>query len=390
MKKLYLYILALSFVLALPAGMLKAQSLKGHISLNDSIPAEFATVHIPATGQVTTADRNGNYILENVPKGTVNVEYSYIGYKTIYSKLPIKESKTYILNQRMEPEVIALDAVFVTPDEDDMATYILKKIAQKAKENRTKLNYNATVMQDFKAKDADIVPMLLSKTTFWMLKQAVKVAGKGAIMDYVLQNRSVEVSVRTDIEQRGKKISWNNKKVIASNPTLSKKAESQLLSMMEMELFEIVYSKDNAWGEKGRKDYVFNVKGNIEVNGKTVYILEGKAPKSQYLTDKTIYVVDGDWGILRVDEKSQMSTRRLECRDIGDGIYMPITLVDRPSLMSFDKMVDKAKVAVDSLEEKPSRIVRKGMERAEELLQGERKFTPYASHNFSIVYSTVK
>jgi len=209
-------------------------------------------------------------------------------------------------------------------------------------------------------------------------------------MDYVLQNRSVEVSVRTDIEQRGKKISWNNKKVIASNPTLSKKAESQLLSMMEMELFEIVYSKDNAWGEKGRKDYVFNVKGNIEVNGKTVYILEGKAPKSQYLTDKTIYVVDGDWGILRVDEKSQMSTRRLECRDIGNGIYMPITLVDRPSLMSFDKMVDKAKVAVDSLEEKPSRIVRKGMERAEELLQGERKFTPYASHNFSIVYSTVK
>ena len=34
----------------------------------------------------TVSDVNGNYILENIPKGEIIIKFSYVGFKTIFKK----------------------------------------------------------------------------------------------------------------------------------------------------------------------------------------------------------------------------------------------------------------------------------------------------------------
>ena len=109
-----------------------------------------------------------------------------------------------------------------------------------------------------------------------------------------------------------------------------------------------------------------------------------------FYSTKKVYVVDGDWGILRVESQSRMSSRTMECRDIGGGIYMPVSLVEQPAKISFNTLYEKARQAVDSLEEKPGRMVRNVMKKAARLNESGRQITPYVTHEFRITYSNVK
>lgn len=292
------------------------------------------------------------------------------------------------------PLEYTLDAVYVTADEEDMASSILRKVWEKALLNRKALKgYQADIVQNFKAKDADIIPQLMPSSIMFMLRSYIKLHNRGAIMNYVLDNRSVEVAISAHISNTGwKHNSFSAQTVLSSNPTMNSKAQKQLFRMLEMDLFNEVYDSDAAYGNKGRKEYRFSVLGNIDYNGKTVYILEGK-PKDEdngFYSTKKIYVVEGDWGILRVESKAEMFSRTMECRDIGGGIYMPVTLVEQPAKISFNALYEKAKQAVDSLEEKPGRMVRNVMKKAARLNESGRQITPYVTHEFKIVYSDVK
>lgn len=391
MKK-YIYITLVSLL----AFVYKAggQSLHGRISVNDTLPLEYATVYIPSNGSVAVADKNGEYRIDNISKGLVELEFSHIGYKTVKKKVNVKQERNYRLDVPMEEEIVELDAVFVTPDDDDMASFILRKVWEKALANRKALKgYEADIVQNFVAKDADIIPKLMPSSIMFMIRSYVKLNNRGAIMNYVLDNRSVEVAVSTHISNTGwKHNSYSGQTVLASNPTLNTKARNQLFKMLKMDLFNEVYDNDEAYGEKGRKHYRFNLLGNIDYNGKTVYILEAR-PKDEdnaFYSTKKVYVVDGDWGILRVESQSRMSSRTMECRDIGGGIYMPVSLVEQPAKISFNTLYEKARQAVDSLEEKPGRMVRNVMKKAARLNESGRQITPYVTHEFRITYSNVK
>ncbi len=84
-------------------------------------PLPGATVIIPNTNPLigTASDLNGNFKLENVPIGRVNIKVSYVGYNDKYfSNLELTAGKQLTLIVELEEKVIQMGSVVVTAKED--------------------------------------------------------------------------------------------------------------------------------------------------------------------------------------------------------------------------------------------------------------------------------
>ncbi|MEA3505650.1 MAG: TonB-dependent receptor, partial [Bacteroidota bacterium] len=78
---------------------------------NQSLPS--ANVYLPEQQKGTLTDNNGSYNLNNLPKGKIKIQFSYIGYKTIIKTLLIEDSEI-ILNIEMETSVLQAEEVVVS------------------------------------------------------------------------------------------------------------------------------------------------------------------------------------------------------------------------------------------------------------------------------------
>lgn len=86
----------------------QAQSLEGCVMLNDSTPAAYATIYVPALGLGTITDQDGRYLLDEIPLGTHSVEYSYLGYRTARRDLIIDKAGRMAHDERLEEQPIEL------------------------------------------------------------------------------------------------------------------------------------------------------------------------------------------------------------------------------------------------------------------------------------------
>ena len=77
MKKLVLLFFAVSLL-----SIMRAQSVSGTVTDNDGNPLVGANIEIVGTGQGSSSDGSGNYMITDVASGAVTVKASYIGYKT--------------------------------------------------------------------------------------------------------------------------------------------------------------------------------------------------------------------------------------------------------------------------------------------------------------------
>ena len=77
MKKLVLLFFAVSLL-----SIMRAQSVSGTVTDNDGNPLVGANIEIVGTGQGSSSDGSGNYMITDVASGDVTVKASYIGYKT--------------------------------------------------------------------------------------------------------------------------------------------------------------------------------------------------------------------------------------------------------------------------------------------------------------------
>lgn len=90
------------------------KNIKGRITdktSNQSLPS--ANVYLPEQQKGTLTDNNGSYNLNNLPKGKIKIQFSYIGYKTIIKTLLIEDSEI-ILNIEMETSVLQAEEVVVS------------------------------------------------------------------------------------------------------------------------------------------------------------------------------------------------------------------------------------------------------------------------------------
>lgn len=375
---------------ALAAGMMlslyaQAQSLEGCVMLNDSTPAAFATIYLPEQGIGTTTDAEGRYLLEGINLGTVPVEYSYLGYQTINRKLVIDTAKRYAHDERMEEQVIRLSEVFVTSNDEDPARYILNRVGERARVNRKRLlSYDATFSGTLHTQDLDIIPLLIPKMALWVLRKAIALSGFGALTDYCMEHERLDASYRLQVHYAKKKMSFDEWQLLSSSAPLDKKVQKSLRKTAEMDPFEIYYASiiEGKTQKSG-----FKLVGMVEENGKIIDVLE----RRDSLSVSSIYVVEEEWGVLRKTYNSDYGHLVFEARDIGQGIYLPISYINDPKPFDFNAFIQDAieKNPEDFQPEKMSRMERNVAERIEKILKGERRFKPCLTESTHIKYSNV-
>lgn len=113
MKKLFLLSFALSTVLF---SFSQTGIVKGRITESGSgVPVEFAIVAIEGTSQGAQSDEKGNFIIENLKPGLVNIQVSSVGYKTkTIFEIEVTNGKPQVLSIELEPTASELQAVEIT------------------------------------------------------------------------------------------------------------------------------------------------------------------------------------------------------------------------------------------------------------------------------------
>lgn len=113
MKKLFLLSFAFSTVLF---SFSQTGIVKGRITESGSgAPVEYAIVAIEGTSQGAQSDEKGNFIIENLKPGLVNIQVSSVGYKTkTIFEIEVTNGKPQVLSIELEPTASELQAVEIT------------------------------------------------------------------------------------------------------------------------------------------------------------------------------------------------------------------------------------------------------------------------------------
>ena len=137
----------------------------------------------------------------------------------------------------------------------------------------------------------------------------------------------------------------------------------------------------------------FTLIGTIEEQGHVADILEYKQMRGDTLVYSCrYYILEDVWCLLRYETKSQaQGDTRLEYRNIGEDIYLPVLKVTNPAPIPLDlnDWLNKAKQSMAENKEKPTSMEKNILSRLEEVVNSGRKFQPYISQDFSIQYNNV-
>ncbi len=100
------------FTLTSFSGFAQQGKLSGEITSEGSIVA-FANVYIKASALGTTADKEGKFLLKNIPAGNHSIEISAIGFKKFSRDILINEGQSKTLNVQLEKSSEELNEVLI-------------------------------------------------------------------------------------------------------------------------------------------------------------------------------------------------------------------------------------------------------------------------------------
>lgn len=368
---------------------ISGRDFRGRVFLKDTttVPGDYVMVYCQAIGTGALTDEQGNFHLElgNFP-GDVRVEFSRIGYRTVYRDIPESSDTIHIEDIILEPQELMLTAAYVTPEGMDPSQFILSKMWETAKGNRKKqMDYSADISYDVATHEIPLIAGVVSKGMIGMVKFAAAMKGYGALVRYCLKNDdlSARVTLTRDVK-RGKAKDYNQK-IHCDDPELPENVQEDIMSLFKLvNLFEIIYGETTNWGQKFSNDHHFDLVGTYEYGEHLVDVLEWNDPKER--VKATVHVVEQDWGILKVQMyTAEGEVLRCEARDAGNGVYMPVSFVLKPTITMI-----RAEQIPELIEYvRNSDRFKKGMkERAIKLLESRlgSDFNPYVSFGFNIRY----
>lgn len=389
MKAFVRGILLAAAVLFLGGTALRAQNftLEGSVFFRDSTitPAAYITVYCPSLGTGTLTDEQGCFSLRLPVQGTHKIEFSRMGYRTVEYEAVYGGAG----NQQMQPVYMELQPIFlasayVTPDGKSSADYILSQVWKTAKVNKKRLgDYGAYVNYNLSTHQMPLVSQLASGFTRNMARPAVYLTGYGPLINFIFNNDDVAVKASLKRTVIGGKTKDTEQRLISSNKVLPDGVRKNVLSLFSLvDLYGMLYGEGNEWGKKFADKHKFRLTGTYEYAGHLVDVLYWKHQYSG--VSVTVHIVEDAWGILRIEVGRGKEVVRCEARDIGGEIYMPVTLVFKPSL-SLIKKENLPKV-VDDLEQ--SKDISKGTARRARKLIEENKdnLNPSVTIGYSVKY----
>ena len=346
--------LLISFLLvALSALPSVAQTLQGVIMLNDSTPCPYATVYIASANRGIAANEKGEYMLDELPAGNLKVEYSCMGQQTVRRELTLVKGETLVHNEALSEKLMLLPPAIVTPDGETPAHYVLRHVWDKADENRNRIDsWQAAVKYDASMNDMDLIFNIIPKKYMILLKSALALGGYKKIFNLALDHPSLKAKVSLVRTYAKGKITDSEQKITECNEKLTAEEQKTLYTnklLIEPNIFDEVYDDYEDWGRHGSARDKFQLVGSYEQDGKMIDVLEyietrtserekvneqGEKVKEKKTrtTVSRLHVVEDDWGILKAEKKGEHIQESTECRDLGGGIYMPISSSSRLTL----------------------------------------------------------
>jgi len=358
-------------------------------------------------------DDQGNYLMDNIPVSkSVTLEFAFMGYKTKQVKLALTEpNHHYAHDERLEEQMIALTEVYLTPNGEDPVTYIMRKVQEQSKVNRKRLtDYTGEVKAYLISRDVDLMRELMPGLMWGTVRTTAKAARKGALLDYFTSAPNVKAYYTYTQTKTNGKNSVSQPTLISATPQITDKARKQLDTYED--LFDLLYAEDLKIKPKSAVKDGWKLKGVVEEQGHDVDVLTRTVKSGKETTTYTLYVIEELWTILRYEENSPAGLERYECRDVGEGIYMPVSLITQPipfdfgdSIEQMSWMIDTLMVVqgvdnVDDLDLSAKggslkgrmmlRMARGTLLRAKKLHDSGRTFQPLIDFPFTIKYSNVK
>jgi len=357
MKKFFSLIF-LSFLFTLPS---VAQVLQGRVLLNDSTPCAYATVYLPSINRGTATNAEGEYVLEDLPVGTLQVEYSCIGQQTSKREIKIATGETTTCNEILSEKVTLLPPSIVTVDGESPAHYVLRHVWEQSEVNRKRIDtWQADVKYDLGMNDMGIFFNVFPKKYMVLIKTMMALAGYRKFFNLVLDHPSLKAKVSLVRTFANGKAKDSEQRVIYSSEELTESEQKTLYKnklLLSEDFFDEVYESDADWGSKGDLRNKFELVGSYEQDGKVIDVLEyintrtrevekvndnGETVKEKktVTTTNRVHVVEEDWGILKAEKSNDLFRISIECRDLGGGIYMPISSSNR---------IEFPKISTDSI-----------------------------------------
>lgn len=377
------------YMITVSCTMVWSREFSGKVFLRDTTLSEgdFVMVYCQALGTGTLTDEEGNYRIRIPDTGkSIVLEYSRIGYTTVFREFAPGDGDIAVDDIVMVPQALMLTAAYVTPDGMDPAKFVLSRLWAQSKKNRKKqMDYKADISYDVASHGLTVVSEVLPKSTVGFAKFAAAVNGFGPFVKYCLTNDDLSASAELKRRVRNGKAKDYDHRMIRTGQPLPKNVEKNILSIFELiDLFEIIYGETTNWGEKFSKDHVFTLEGTYEYGDKLVDVLKWSDSKSSISAN--VHIVEDDWGILKVQLFHwEGEVLRCEARNSGNGVYMPISFVLKPSVTMI-----RAEQIPGLIEEvrKNKDIKEKTKEKAIKVLERNlgHDFNPYISFGFNIRY----
>lgn len=389
MKKITLIILMLAALTITAA----AREFSGRIFLQDStlIEGDYVMVYCHDFSTGTLADEDGFYSLTLPDTGSnIKLEFSRIGYTTLYKEYPNNGEKITIEDVVLQPQALMLTAAYVTPEGMDPAKYVLSKVWEQSKRSKKKqLNYSADINYTIASHGLTIINEVLPRGVVGLAKFAAAVNGFGPLARYCLNNEDLYAEARLHREVKKGKAKDSGHEIVRSDQKLPKNVTKDILSVFEMiDLFDLVYGKAMNWGENFSKENKITLIGTYEYGNKLVDVLNWKDSKNRFSAN--VHVVEDEWGILKLQFFHWAGeVLRCEARDVGNGVYMPVSFIMKPSVTmvkaeQIPELIEAVKRNT-SIKEKTREKVIKVLER-----NLGHDFNPYISCGFNIKYDYIE
>ncbi len=354
------------------------------------VPGDYVMIYFPALSTGTMTDESGNFVM-NLPSWHLNkidVEYSRIGYDTVTKTVTLTGDVTELETVNMQVQTLMLTAAYVTPDGMSPSEFILSKVWEKTKENRQKeLTYGADITFNFATHELPLVVGALPKGKVTLAKLAVRMMGYGSLLSYVIKNDDISAEgslSRTAVN--GKPMDFSQKITKSSPSSLPKGVQKDIFQLLnDIDLFELVYGETNDWGQKFSKKHKFKLVGTYEYGGR--HEEDGSWSGREKIT-LNIHIVEEEWGILKIQCISREGEiMRGECRDSGNGVYMPVSFILQPTVTKVRN--ENIPLLIEEVD-KMDQLTKSSKERARKILEERYEagedFNPYITCGFNVRY----
>ncbi len=376
----------------------QSRQICGRVLLKDgeeTVPGESVTVYARKCGSGTTTDNDGNFSLpvpDAFSEDKLSVEFSLIGYSSETVDIRLAGGQTTRIDSIvLGVQPLMLAAAYKTESGMPAADFILSQVWDRADANRNVMSsYNADIRYSIRTHDIPTLAQVLSGFGRGAVRFAAGFTDFGPLVNYCLTHDDVSATVTMGRVVGYGSVTDFNKKLIDAGTGLPDDVAGSILSLPDdIDLFEMVYDRKALWGERFAKSHTFNLVGTYEYGDKLIDVL--------YWTDRngvvsvTLHVVEEEWGILRAEVGREKEVVCFECRDIGKGIYMPVSLTMKPSMSLIRNRELPAVIKYIN----DNRHVPKGIKMRSEAVLSEcyrngEDFNPYITLGFNINYANIR